>query len=73
LAVSAIDVEPAIDAKLRLHPADGWYRAWRTPMPAIKSDAAALSLAFLRSIRDRFSQPNDTQKDGPGLHRGQSF
>lgn len=56
LAEWAIDNEPAIDARLRPHPADIWYRAWRAPMPAIKSDTVALSLAFLRSMGEQFSK-----------------
>jgi hypothetical protein len=54
LAEWSIDLEPAIDATLRPHPAADWHRAWRSPMPAIKSDAIALSLAFLRSMGGQF-------------------
>ena len=49
-------LEPAIDAELRAHPAALWHRAWRPPMPAIKSDAIALSLAFLRSMGEQFEE-----------------
>ena len=51
-----VDVEPAIDAELRAHPAADWYRAWRPPLPALKSDAIALSLAFLRAMHVQFQQ-----------------
>jgi hypothetical protein len=54
LAEWSIDLEPEIDATLRPHPAAEWHRAWRSPMPAIKSDAIALSLAFLRSMGGQF-------------------
>jgi hypothetical protein len=54
LAEWSMDLEPPIDAKLRAHPGALWQRAWRPPMPAIKSDAIALSLAFLRSMGGQF-------------------
>jgi hypothetical protein len=54
LAEWHIDVEPAIDARLRAHPAADWHQAWRPPLPALKSEAIALSLAFLRSMGERF-------------------
>ena len=54
LAEWMIDLEPAIDARLRPHPAADWNRAWRPPIPEIKSDAIALSLAFLRSMGEQF-------------------
>jgi hypothetical protein len=57
LAEWSIDLEPAIDARLRAHPGAQWHRAWRAPMPPIKSDAVALSLAFLRSMAGQFEQP----------------
>jgi hypothetical protein len=58
LAEWSIDLELAIDARLRAHPGALWHRAWRAPMPAIKSDTVALSLAFLRSMSGQFERPH---------------
>jgi hypothetical protein len=44
LAEWNIDLEPAIDARLRAYPGALWYRAWRAPMPAIKSDKLTMSI-----------------------------
>lgn len=67
LAEWTIEVSPAIDARLRAHPAADWHSAWRPPMPAIKSDAIALSLAFLRSMGEQFSRCADGSRDiSPG-------
>ena len=67
LAEWSIDLEPTIDARLRAHPAAGWHRAWRPPLPVLKSDAIALSLAFLRSMGDQFLPCADASPDtSPG-------
>jgi hypothetical protein len=62
-----IDLEPAIDARLRAHPAADWHQAWRLPMPAIKNEAIALSLAFLRSMGEQFQPCAGASRDtSPG-------
>lgn len=70
LAEWSIELEPAIDARLRAHPAAAWHRAWRRPMPAIKSDAIALSLALLRSMGEQFPSCADAL---PDVYPGRKF
>ena len=74
LAEWRIDLEPALDAGLRAHPAAGWHKAWRPPLSALKSEAIALSLAFLRSMGDQFASCSDASRDtcaGPHSARKQ--